>query len=112
MSEAAFTAAYLLNLNILDENYGDNAYSFAVTGITVGETAVTVNVKLTRECPIAAGAINGTLKLKGGVSLPANTFNVLDSTTIDDAKFAAGDEAECIFTKGAGGEKFFQPVIE
>ena len=112
MSQAAFNAAYLLNLNILDENYGDNAYSFAVTGIAVSETAVTVNVKLTRECPIAAGAINGTLKLKGGASLPANTFNVLGSTTIDDAKFADGEEAECVFTKGEGGEKFFLPVIE
>lgn len=112
MSQTAFDAAYLLNLNILDENYGDDAYSFAVTGIAVGETAVTVNVKLTRKCPIAAGAINGTLKLKGGASLPANTFNVLDSTTIDDAKFAVDDEAECVFTKGDGGEKFFLPVIE
>ena len=112
MSQTAFDAAYLLNLNILDENYGDDAYSFAVTGIAVGETAVTVNVKLTRKCPIAPGAINGTLKLKGGASLPANTFNVLDSTTIDDAKFAVDDEAECVFTKGEGGEKFFLPVIE
>ena len=112
MDSTAFDAAYLLNLNILDENYGDDAYSFAVTGIAVGETTVTVNVKLTRKCPIAAGAINGTLKLKGGASLPANTFNVLDSTTIDDAKFAVDDEAECVFTKGEGGEKFFLPVIE
>ena len=111
MTSAAFARAYLLNLDVLSDDYDDDDVAFAVTGIEVGTTTVKVTVALTRPGALAGG-INGTLKLKGGAALPASTFGELQSVEVDDGTFATSDEAECTFTKGEGGEKFFQPVIE
>ena len=126
MTATAFNDAYLLNLDILSEQY-DGSYEFAVTGIAVGPAevdvgdpqpvqvpnAVTVTVKLERKGALAGG-INGILKLKGGNSLPASTFVVIggDGVVIDDATFKDGDETTIIFEKDAAAAAFYQPVID
>ena len=109
MTQTAFSDAYLLNLDILSEQY-DGTYSFKVTGITVDDTKVTVTVELVRTAALSGG-INGTLKLNGGATLPASGFTTLQSVTIGDDDFSDGNSTTCVFTKGEGGEKFFQPVI-
>ncbi len=127
MTAAAFNDAYLLNLDILSEQY-DGSYEFAVTGIAVGPAevdvgdpqpvqvpnAVTVTVKLERKGALDGG-INGILKLKGGNSLPASTFVVIggDGVVIDDDRFKKGVEATIIFEKDSQNDAaFYQPVIE
>ena len=109
MTQASFSDAYLLNLNILSDQY-DGTYSFKVTGITVTDDKVTVTVELVRTAALTGG-INGTLKLNGGATLPASGFTTLQSVDIGDEDFSEGNSTTCIFTKGEGGEKFFQPVI-
>ena len=122
MTATAFNDAYLLNLDIT----GEFSYDFAVTGIAVGPAevdvgdtqpvqvpnAVTVTVKLERTGALAGG-INGILKLKGGNSLPASTFEVIggEGVVIDDATFKGGDETTIIFAKDAAAA-FYQPVID
>ena len=123
MTATAFNDAYLLNLDILDEEY-DGTYEFAVTGFTLGpvevagdpdpitvDDAVTVTVKLERKGALDGG-INGILKLKGGNSIPASSFEVIEGegVVIDDATFKAGDEATIVFEKDDDAA-FYQPVI-
>ena len=106
MSQTAFDAAYLLNLDILS----DFTYEFKVSDITVGDTTVSVKVTLTRNGEIDDPII-GTLKLTGTDEL-GHAFTVKDSATISDAHFSAGDgEVTISFPKDAS-TKFFQPVIE
>lgn len=121
MTATAFNDAYLLNLDIT----GEFSYEFVVTGIAVGPAevdvgdpqpvqvpnAVTVTVKLERKGALAGG-INGILKLKGGNSLPASTFEVIggEGVVIDDATFKTGDEATIVFEKDDDAA-FYQPVI-
>ena len=109
MSQTGLNDAYLLNLNVLDENY-DGTYEFAVTAIDVGDTAVTVTVGLTRSGALDGG-INGTLKLMGGNQLPASGFEEVDAVTFSDADFSEGGTTTCTFTKGEDAAAFYQPVI-
>ena len=114
LTQAALNTAYLLNLNILSENY-DGTYTFTVTKIEFGKDAqenetVVVTVGLTRNGALEGG-INGTLKLKGGTEL-GTAFDVLDSVTIVDADFSEGDTTTCTFQKGDAPAKFYQAVIE
>ena len=112
MSQTAFDAAHLLNLNILNEN---SDYTFTVADIGFGVDAqehetVIVTVRLTRTG--ALGTINGTLKLMGGNALPASSFNELQSVVFSNADFSGGETATCTFSKGADPAAFYQPVIE
>ena len=114
MDQTAFDAAYLLNLDILDENY-DGTYDFKVTNIKFGKDAldnetVVVTVNLTRKGALTGG-INGTLELKGGNTLPASTFDVIQSVEFTDDDFSKGDTTTCTFLKGANPAAFYQPVI-
>ena len=114
LTQAALNTAYLLNLNILSENY-DGTYTFTVTKIEFGKDAqenetVVVTVGLTRNGALEGG-INGELKLKGGTEL-GTAFDVLDSVTIVDADFSEGDTTTCTFQKGDAPAKFYQAVIE
>ena len=109
LTSAQFSAAYLLNLDLM----GDFTYAFKATDITVGDSYVEVEVTLTRTGTRVDGkaSINGTLKLTGTDEL-GHTFEVKDTATITDAHFSAGDgEATISFPKDAS-TKFFQPVIE
>ena len=114
MSQEAFSNAYLLNLDILDENY-DGTYEFKVTNIEFGKDdldneTVVVTVNLTRKGALAGG-INGTLELKGGNTLPASTFDVIQSVEFTDDDFSEGNTTTCTFSKGANPAAFYQPVI-
>ena len=109
MSSGAFNRAYLLNLDVRDDNYSDVEKPLVVTAITVGDTQVTVTVTLTRNGAFAGG-INGTLKLKGGAALPASGFEDLEKKPVGDDDFSEGNTATWTFDKGT--EKFYQPVIE
>lgn len=114
LTQKALDTAYLLNLNVLDENY-DGSYTFTVTNIEFGKDGdenetVVVTVGLTRKGALDGG-INGTLKLKGGTEL-GTEFSVLDQVTIVDADFSDGDSTTCTFQKGDAPAKFYQAVIE
>ena len=107
-----FSDAYLLNLNILAEDYqhyekGD----FIVTDFhfeTENETEyVVVGVSLERHG--ALGGINGTLKLTGTADLGVD-FVDISETPVDDDDFSDGNIAIWRFIKG--DKKFFKPVIE
>jgi hypothetical protein len=114
MTQAALDTAYLLNLNVLDENY-DGTYEFKVTKIefdkdTSENDTVKVTVSLTRNGALAVG-INGTLKLKGASELGTD-FVEIDAADIDDKRFSGGDTTICTFPKGDAPAKFYQAVIE
>jgi hypothetical protein len=104
----AFDRAYLLNLNILDENYEDVEKPLSVTAFDVGDASVTVEVTLMRKGKLDGG-INGTLKLTGAVDLGSDFDDILE-TPVGDDDFSEGDTATWEFVKGS--EKFFLPVIE
>ena len=104
----AFDRAYLLNLNILDENYEDVEKPLSVTAFDVGDASVTVEVTLMRKGKLDGG-INGTLKLTGAVDLGSDFDDILE-TPVGDDDFSEGDTATWEFNKGS--EKFFLPVIE
>lgn len=115
MSQAAFDAAYLLNLDIT----GEFSYEFKVTDIEVGDDDVTVTVSLARTGALAesevAKPIVGTLKLKGTASL-GTEFTVLGETAVEfdaNAKFGDGaTETTVTVDTTETDAKFFQPVIE
>ena len=122
MDATAFNNAYLLNLDILDEEY-DGTYSFTVTEITVGPyefegdpdpvpvEAVTIKVELVRKGALDGG-INGRLSLKGGNSLPASGFETISEVLIDDETFEDGNVATIVFEKDdEHAAAFYQPVI-
>ena len=113
LSSAQFTAAYLLNLDIM----GTFSYTFNVTGFgfeTVNETeCAVVTVTLTRTGALTenekAKPIVGTLKLKGTATL-GTEFTVIDEATVADDDFSEGNTTTITLDKGDA--KFFQPVIE
>ena len=122
MDATAFNNAYLLNLDILDEEY-DGTYSFTVTEITFGPyefegdpdpvtvEAVTIKVELVRKGALDGG-INGRLSLKGGNSLPASGFETISEVLIDDETFEDGNVATIVFEKDdKHAAAFYQPVI-
>ena len=108
LSSAQFTAAYLLNLDIM----GTFSYTFNVTGFgfeTVNETeCAVVTVTLTREGKVSQ-AINGTLKLTGAMQL-GGQFETKASATISDDDFSEGNTATLKLEKS--GALFYKPVIE
>ncbi len=113
MSQAAFNAAYLLNLNILDENYQDyQEGDFVVTDFafeTESETEyVVVEVTLERHGALDGG-INGTLKLTGAMQL-GGQFETKTTATISDDDFSEGNTATLKLEKS--GALFYKPVIE
>ena len=113
LSSAQFTAAYLLNLDIM----GTFSYTFNVTGFgfeTVNETeCAVVTVTLTRTGALTenekAKPIVGTLKLKGTATL-GTEFTVIDEAAVADDDFSEGNTTTITLDKGDA--KFFQPVIE
>ena len=122
MDATAFNNAYLLNLDILDEEY-DGTYSFTVTEITFGPyefegdpdpvtvEAVTIKVELVRKGALDGG-INGRLSLKGGNSLPASGFETISEVLINDETFKDGNVATIVFEKDdEHAAAFYQPVI-
>ena len=115
LTQNALNAAYLLNLNILSDQY-DGTYTFDVTDIKFTKDEqenefVVVTVELKRKGALAGG-IKGTLKLKGGAALPTSTFDVINSVEFSDADFSDGDTTTCTFGKGDNPAEFYQPVIE
>ena len=111
LSAADFDAAYLLNLDITDE---DRSYAFEVTDVAVGEDAVVVTVTLTRQGAIAA-PVNGRLKFYGAATLEAfrtAAARAIDVTLSDD-DFSAGETATAeIPLKGDTPPAFFKATIE
>lgn len=115
MDSTAFNNAYLLNLDITD----DFSYEFSVTGIDVGDTTVTMTVKLTRTGALTendkAKPIVGTLKLNGTASL-GTAFTVLATEAVEfdaDADFGDGaTETTVTVDTTKTGAKFYLPVIE
>ena len=106
-----FDKAYLLNLDITDE---DRSYAFEVTDVAVGEDAVVVTVTLTRQGAIAA-PVNGRLKFYGAATLEAfrtAAARAIDVTLSDD-DFSAGETATAeIPLKGDTPPAFFKATIE
>ncbi len=111
LSAADFDAAYLLNLDITDE---DRSYAFEVTDVAVGEAAVVVTVTLTRQGAIAA-PVNGRLKFYGAATLEAfrtAAARAIDVTPSDD-DFSDGETATAeIPLKGDTPPAFFKATIE
>ena len=108
LSEKELNDAYLLNLDITDEN----SYTFEVTDVDVGDTSVTVAVTLTRTGKIEQ-PINGTLKFYGAATLAefkAGSEVPLSSQTLVDADFSDGDTTTATFEKN--GNTFFKAKIE
>ena len=113
LSSAQFTAAYLLNLDIM----GTFSYTFNVTGFgfeTVNETeCAVVTVTLTRTGALkennADKPINGTLKLTGAMQL-GGQFETKTTATISDDDFSEGNTATLKLEKS--GALFYKPVIE
>jgi hypothetical protein len=106
-----FEDAYLMNI---DFTKGDFTYEFDVTGITVDETSVKIEVVLKRYgTPGPDGAeINGTLNFYGASTLDAfkNAPSKLGTATLDNGTFGNGDTATATFPKG--DNKFFNSKIE
>ncbi len=111
MGAGAFADAWLLNLDLMQENAG--LVAFKVSGIEVTETDVRVSVRLERRGALAS-KINGTLRLYGGATLdgtalrPANLLNV---TPVTNADFGDGETAVFVYPR-SGDAKFFRPAIE
>ncbi|MBR0241070.1 MAG: hypothetical protein IJQ54_00940, partial [Kiritimatiellae bacterium] len=112
MTADAFNNAYLLNLNILNDNYQDyEEGDFVVTDFRFdtkedGEYVV-VEVSLERNGAALDGGINGTLKLKGASQLGVG-FEVKETYNL---KFD-GCDTETIEYKKDGTTLFYKPVIE
>ncbi len=111
LSAADFDAAYLLNLDITDE---DRSYAFEVTDVAVGEAAVVVTVTLTRQGAIAA-PVNGRLKFYGAATLEAfrtAAAGAIDATLSDDDFSEGGTATAEIPLKGDTPPAFFKATIE
>jgi len=111
MSSEELTAAYLLNLDVMQEGSG---YDFSVTKMEVGESEVTITVKLTREKPVSFGddpvQINGILALEGAAQLGKGFTRIGEGVDIDFEKFDAKGEARVTFSKD-GKTVFYRPAI-
>jgi cyclophilin family peptidyl-prolyl cis-trans isomerase len=93
MSSEELTAAYLLSLDVMQDGSG---YDFSVTGMEVGESEITIAVKLTRERPVRSGGdpvkINGVLALEGASRLGDGFTRLGEGVDIDFEKFDANGE--------------------
>ena len=111
MSSEELTAAYLLNLDVMQDGSG---YDFSVTGMEVGESEITIAVKLTREKPVRSGGdpvrINGVLALEGASRLGDGFTRLGEGVDIDFEKFDANGEARVTFAKD-GETVFYRPAI-
>ena len=111
MSSEELTAAYLLNLDVMQDGSG---YDFSVTGMEVGESEITIAVKLTREKPVRSGdgpvKINGVLALEGSSRLGDGFTRLGEGVDIDFEKFDANGEARVTFSKD-GETVFYRPAI-
>ena len=111
MSSEALTAAYLLNLDVMQEGSG---YDVSVTGMDVGDSDITITVKLTREKPVSSGdnpvQINGVLALEGAAQLGNGFTRIGSGVSIDFEKFDANGEARVTFSKD-GETVFYRPAI-
>ena len=111
MSSEELTAAYLLNLDVMQEGSG---YDFSVTRMDVGDSDITITVKLTREKPVSSGdnpvQINGVLALEGAAQLGNGFTRIGSGVSIDFEKFDANGEARVTFSKD-GETVFYRPAI-
>ena len=111
LSAKEFSDAYLLNLDITDD---DRSYSFEITGVDVGAGSVTVAVMLTRSGEIAQ-KINGVVKFYGAATLEdfKTAASPLSSATLSDDNFSKGDTATAtIPLDGETPPAFFKANIE
>ena len=84
--------AYLLNLGFGSLDDVEGSYAFEITGIDVGDTGVTVAVKLDRPGKIEQ-RINGTLKFYGAATLAGFKDAKPIESTLSDDDFSEGDTA-------------------
>ena len=84
--------AYLLNLGFGSLDDVEGSYAFEITGIDVGDTSVTVAVKLDRPGKIEQ-RINGTLKFYGAATLAGFKDAKPIESTLSDDDFSEGDTA-------------------
>ena len=115
LASAQFSAAYLLNLDLM----GDFTYEFKVTDITVGDSSVEVEVTLTRTGTYVDGeyAINGTLTLKGTAAIGTPFETIGDAALGFDINNNFCDESPTsasivTIDTSKTGAKFYKPVIE
>ena len=115
LASAQFSAAYLLNLDLM----GDFTYEFKVTDITVGDSSVEVEVTLTRTGTYVDGkyAINGTLTLKGTAAIGTPFETIGDAALGFDRNNNFCDESPTsasivTIDTSKTGAKFYKPVIE
>ena len=111
LSAKEFSDAYLLNLDITDD---DRSYSFEITGVDVGAGSVTVAVMLTRSGEIAQ-KINGVVKFYGAATLEdfKTAASPLGSATLSDDNFSKGDTSTAtIPVDGETPPAFFKPKRE
>ena len=111
LSAAAFNRAYLLNLDVCDDNYSDVEKPLSVTAISVGDTTVTVTVTLAHTGAFVSPGINGTLNLEGAAALDSD-FEVISTAQFVDDDFSEDDTTSTTFGKGEDPAKFYKAVIE
>ena len=115
LTDKDFNDAYLLNLDITSaEGF---SYRFSISGITVKDDAVDVDVTLERTGAVMDGdkqePINGTLKFYGAATLAAfksGTTTPLVSKKLVDDDFSEGETTTATFDKD--GNVFFDAKIE
>ena len=106
-----FNEAYLLNFDVTK---GDFTYEFKVTGITVDDTRVAIEVTLSRSGE-TGGEINGTLNFYGAATLEAfkSAPSKLGTAELSNESFGDGDTARAaIELKGETPPAFFDARIE
>ena len=111
LTAAKFNEAYLLNFDVTK---GDFTYEFKVTGITVEDSRVAIEVTLSRSGE-TGGEINGTLNFYGASTLEAfkSAPSKLGTTELSNESFGDGDTARAaIELKGETPPAFFDARIE
>jgi len=110
-----FNDAYLLNLDIA--NVEGFSYRFSISGITVKDDEVDIDVTLERTGAVMDGdkqrPINGTLKFYGAATLAAfksGTATPLVTKGLSDDDFSDGEATTATFDKS--GNVFFDAKIE
>ena len=111
LTAAKFNEAYLLNFDVTK---GDFTYEFKVTGITVEDSRVAIEVTLSRSGE-TGGEINGTLNFYGAATLEAfkSAPSKLGTAELSNESFGDGDTARAaIELKGETPPAFFDARIE